>query len=70
LIKVIEDDGNYDVVAKHEPERLFELIKVDLMRSRDMAEKSGDRFLQYLIDMAILQAQERIMAARLAAAKE
>lgn len=38
---------------------MLDLIEIELTRVRRMAEQTDDRFLLYLIDMAILEANRR-----------
>ena len=42
---------------------MFELIEIELTRVRRMAEPTGDGFLLYLIDIAILQANAKARSA-------
>ena len=42
---------------------MYALIEIDLTRVRRMAEESGDEFLAYLIDLAIIEANTKARAA-------
>ncbi len=42
---------------------MYALIEIELTRVRRMAEESGDEFLAYLIDLAIIEANTKARAA-------
>jgi hypothetical protein len=53
MSRVAQDPGSTFKVA------MLDLIEIELTRVRRMAEQTDDRFLLYLLDMAILEANRR-----------
>jgi hypothetical protein len=53
MSRVAQDPGSAFRVA------MLDLIEIELTRVRRMAEQTDDRFLLYLLDMAILEANRR-----------